>query len=71
MCCSYLLMNKAGSVNDLAEYSHVGNLDRDIDEQAELGRCYAAAEGERCQPDILSNKPQTHGDTQINRDGLI
>ena len=37
--------------------------------KAESGTCHVAAKGEGCQN--LTGMPQSQGDTQINRNGLI
>ena len=71
VCCEYVLLpmvsKEAALAYGKAEYSQAGNLNREI-EQTESKRCHVATKGERCWN--LTGKPQPHGDTQINRNGL-
>ena len=71
MYCFYELMNKAVSANHLAEQSPAGNLNRDRErEQVESERSHVNAEGKKLRHN-LTGKPQSRGDTQINRNGLL
>ena len=72
VCWEYVLLPLANKETALAygstEYSQVGILSIERRrKKVELGRDHVAAKGERCQN--LTSMPQTHGDTQINRNG--
>ena len=71
MCCSYWLMNKETALAyNKAELSQAG--------KTKLNAGRKRAESERCHVALietdtgtLPGKLQSHGDTQINGDGLI
>ena len=71
LCCFYWLMNKAISVNGLAEQNPEGNPNRDTERiYRESRRRRVAAIGEGCQS-LTTGKPQPPGYTQMNRNWLI
>ena len=74
VCCEYVLLplvNKEAALTyGRAEYSKAGNPSRDRrGKKVESGDAMLAAKGEgRCN---LTGRPQSRGDTQVNRNGLI
>ena len=73
-CCEYVLLALVNKDTVLAygrvEFSKVGNPGRDRGgKKMESGRRHVATERGRCQN--LTSRPQPHGDTQIDRNGLI